>query len=64
MQHEVDGILHEILVCYYDGAIDDGDLSAFSLVFEQFHHAVADRRVALENIPQDLARLRPAIAKS
>jgi TRAP transporter TAXI family solute receptor len=64
MQHEVDGILHEILVCYDDGAIDDGDLSAFSLVFEQFHHAVADRRVALENMPQDLARLRPAIAKT
>ena len=39
MQHEVDGILREILVCYDDGAIDEGDLSAFSLVFEQFHHA-------------------------
>jgi TRAP transporter TAXI family solute receptor len=64
LQHEVDGILREILVCYDDGAIDDGDLSAFSLVFEQFHHAVADRRVALENMPQDLARLRPAIAKT
>jgi TRAP transporter TAXI family solute receptor len=58
MQHEVDDILREILVCYDDGAIDDGDLAAFNLVFEQFHHAVADRRVALENMPQDLARLR------
>jgi TRAP transporter TAXI family solute receptor len=64
MQHEVDGILHEILVCYDDGAIDEGDLSTFNLVFEQFHHAIADRRVALENMPQDLARLRPAIAKT
>jgi TRAP transporter TAXI family solute receptor len=64
MQHEVDGILRDILVCYDDGAIDEGDLSAFNLVFEQFHHAVADRRVALENMPQDLARLRPAIAKT
>jgi TRAP transporter TAXI family solute receptor len=62
MQHEVDGILREILVCYDDGAIDEGDLAAFNLVFEQFHHAVADRHVALEDvpqdIPQDLARLR------
>jgi TRAP transporter TAXI family solute receptor len=64
MQHEVDGILREVLVCYDDGAIDEGDLSAFNLVFEQFHHAVADRRVALEDMPQDLARLRPAIAKT
>src|SRR5450755_869625 len=64
MQHEVDGILHEILVCYDDGAIDEGDLSTFNLVFEQFHHAIADRRLALENMPQDLARLRPAIAKT
>jgi TRAP transporter TAXI family solute receptor len=58
MQHEVDGILREILVCYDDGAIDEGDLAAFNLVFEQFHHAVTDRRTALEDMPQDLARLR------
>jgi hypothetical protein len=64
MQHEVDGILREILVCYDDGAIDEGDLSAFNLVFEQFHHAVADRRLALEDMPQDLTRPRPAIAKT
>ena len=58
MQHEVDGILREILVCYDDGAIEEGDLAAFNLVFEQFHHAVADRRAVLEDMPQDLARLR------
>jgi TRAP transporter TAXI family solute receptor len=58
MQHEVDSILREVLVCFDDGAIDEGDLSAFNLVFEQFHHAVADRRLALEDMPQDLARLR------
>jgi TRAP transporter TAXI family solute receptor len=58
MQHEVDGILREILICYDDGAIDEGDLAAFNLVFEQFHHAVADRRVVLEDRPQDMARLR------
>jgi TRAP transporter TAXI family solute receptor len=58
MQHEVDSILREVLVCFDDGAIDEGDLSAFNLVFEQFHHAVADRRLALEDMPQDMARLR------
>jgi hypothetical protein len=58
MQHEVDGILREILVCYDDGAIDEGDLAAFNLVFEQFRHAVSDRRSVLEDMPQDLARLR------
>jgi TRAP transporter TAXI family solute receptor len=58
MQHEVDGILREILVCYDDGAIDEGDLAAFNLVFEQLHHAVTDRRAALEDMPQDMARLR------
>jgi TRAP transporter TAXI family solute receptor len=58
MQHEVDSILREVLVCFDDGTIDEGDLSAFNLVFEQFHHAVADRRLALEDMPQDLARLR------
>jgi TRAP transporter TAXI family solute receptor len=58
MQHEVDSILREVLICFDDGAIDEGDLTAFNLVFEQFHHAVADRRRALEDMPQDLARLR------
>jgi TRAP transporter TAXI family solute receptor len=58
MQREVDGFLREILVCYDDGAIDEGDLAAFNLVFEQFHHAIADRRRALEEMPQDMARLR------
>jgi TRAP transporter TAXI family solute receptor len=58
MQHEVDSILREVLVCFDDGAIDEGDLTAFNLVFEQFHHAVADRRIALEDMPQDLTRLR------
>ncbi len=30
------------------GALEAGDLSAFNLVLEQFHHAVVDRRVALD----------------
>jgi TRAP transporter TAXI family solute receptor len=47
MQHEVDGILRETLDSYDDGAIEEGDLSAFGLVLEQFHRAVIDRRVAI-----------------
>ncbi len=47
MQSEVDGLLREALESYDDGAIDEGDLSAIGLVLEQFHHAVADRRMAM-----------------
>ncbi len=58
MQHEVDGILRETLGCYDDGAIEEGDLSAFGLVLEQFHHAVVDRRVAIAAAEPDLPRMR------
>jgi TRAP transporter TAXI family solute receptor len=58
MQREVDRILREALNSYDDGALEEGDLSAFSLAFEQFHHAVVDRRTVLDNMPPDLARLR------
>jgi TRAP transporter TAXI family solute receptor len=58
MQREVDRILREALNSYDDGALEEGDLSAFSLAFEQFHHAVVDRRAVLDNMPPDLARLR------
>ena len=47
MQHEVDGILRDALNGYDDGALEEGDLSAFGLALEQFHHAVVDRRVAI-----------------
>jgi TRAP transporter TAXI family solute receptor len=58
MQHEVDGILRETLDSYDDGAIEEGDLSAFGLVMEQFHHAVVDRRVAIAAAAPDLPRMR------
>jgi TRAP transporter TAXI family solute receptor len=58
MQYEVDGILRETLDCYDDGAIDEGDLSAISLVLGQFHHAIADRRVAIGAASPDLPRMR------
>jgi TRAP transporter TAXI family solute receptor len=58
MQHEVDGILRETLDSYDDGAIEEGDLSAFGLVMEQFHHAVADRRSVIAASAPDLPRMR------
>ena len=58
MQREVDDILRETLECYDDGAIEEGDLSAFSLVLEQFHHAVADRRAVIDVTAPDLPRMR------
>jgi TRAP transporter TAXI family solute receptor len=58
MQREVDDILRETLECYDDGAIEEGDLSAFGLLLEQFHHAVADRRIAIGVTAPDLQRVR------
>jgi hypothetical protein len=58
MQREADGILREALDCYEDGAIEEGDLSAIGLALEQFHHAVADRRVTMGLSAPDLPRLR------
>jgi TRAP transporter TAXI family solute receptor len=58
MQHEVDGTLRETLQSYDDGAIEEGDLSAFGLVLEQFHRAVIDRRMAIAAAEPDLPRMR------
>jgi TRAP transporter TAXI family solute receptor len=58
MQRDVDEVLRETLECYDDGAIEEGDLSAFGLVLEQFHHAVADRRLAIGAAAPDVPRLR------
>jgi len=58
MQAEADGILREALDCYDDGAIEEGDLSVIGLALEQFHHAVADRRVTVGVSAPDLPRRR------
>jgi TRAP transporter TAXI family solute receptor len=58
MQAEADDILRETLDCYDDGAIEEADLAAYSLVLGQFHHAVADRRAAISGTPVNLARAR------
>src|SRR3981081_2567603 len=58
MECEVDRVLRETLEAYDDGAIEEEDLSAFSLVLEQFHHAVADGRAAMGVSAPDLPRIR------
>src|ERR1700722_14985542 len=61
LQKEADDFLRETLDCYEDGAIDEGDLSAYSLVLEQFHHAVTERRAVIGVKPAaatDLSRIR------
>jgi len=57
LQREADDILRETLNSYDDGAIEEGDLSAYSLVLEQFHHAVVDRRAAIGTTATDLPRM-------
>jgi TRAP transporter TAXI family solute receptor len=56
MQAEADSILRDTLHCYADGAIDEGALTAFNIALQQFHHAVADRKALLLNMPQNLQR--------
>ncbi len=58
LQREADDILRETLACYDDGAIEEGDLTAYGLVLEQFHHAVVDRRAAIGAPSADLPRMR------
>lgn len=57
MQAEADQILRDTLNSYEDGIIEDGALTAFQIALEQFHNAVADRRLVLPD--PALAPLRP-----
>lgn len=47
LRQEADDLLHETLQCYDDGAIDAGDLAAFSLILGQFNAALTERRLEL-----------------
>ncbi|HVX76074.1 MAG TPA: TAXI family TRAP transporter solute-binding subunit [Bradyrhizobium sp.] len=49
MQCEVDNVIRETLNAFDDGAIEEGDLTAFNLALEQFHRSVADRYGALDH---------------
>ena len=56
MQREVDAIINETLECYDDGAIEEEELVAFSLVLELFNHAVVERRTVLHVVTLEPAR--------
>ncbi len=56
MQAEADEILRDTLRCFDDGAIEEGALTAFDMVLDQFHTAVADRKAVLLSLPQNLQR--------
>jgi TRAP-type uncharacterized transport system substrate-binding protein len=57
LQREADDILRETLECYDDGAIEEGDLTAYGLVLDQFHNAIVDRRAAIGGMA-NLPRMR------
>ena len=56
MQAEADAILRETLTGFEQGAFDLGSLAAFHIALEQFHNAVADRKMLLASLPQHLQR--------
>jgi TRAP transporter TAXI family solute receptor len=58
LQAETDDILRETLECYDDGAIEEADLAAYSLVLHQFHHVVVERRAALGEPMANPPRMR------
>ncbi len=58
MQGAADNMLREALDCYDAGTIEDSDLSVIGLALEQFHHAVADRRIVLGTGEAGKARMR------
>jgi TRAP transporter TAXI family solute receptor len=56
MQAEADDILRDTLHCFEHGAVEEGALTSFNIALEQFHHAVADRKALLMNMPLNLQR--------
>jgi TRAP transporter TAXI family solute receptor len=56
MQAEADDILRDTLQCFDRGAIQESALTSFNIALSQFHHAVADRKALLTNIPHNLQR--------
>jgi TRAP transporter TAXI family solute receptor len=56
LQSEADTILRDTLHCYEDGAIQEGALTAFNIVLEQLHRAIADRKLLLASTSQNLQR--------
>ena len=61
MQAEADDILRQTLLCFEQGTIQQGALTAFNIALDQFHKAVADRKALLTNMPQSLQRAGTAL---
>ena len=61
MQAEADDILRDTLQCFEHGAIEEGALTSFNIALTQFHHAVADRKALVMNIPHNLQRAGAAL---
>ena len=61
MQAEADDILRDTLQGFEHGAIEEAALTSFNIALGQFHHAVADRKALLMNLPQNLQRAGAAL---
>jgi len=61
MQAEADDILRDTLNGFEHGGIEEGALTSFNIALGQFHHAVADRKALLMNLPQSLQRAGAAL---
>ena len=53
MRLDVDDIVSDTLHCYEDGAIDEGDLSVFSMMLARFQQTASDTRLELLLAPKD-----------
>ncbi len=58
LQQEADAFLRETLQCYDDGAIEQADLAAYSLVLNQLQNAVVDRRAVIGGTAAHAPRMR------
>jgi TRAP transporter TAXI family solute receptor len=56
MQAEADNILRDTLHSFEHAAGEDGTLTAFNIALMQFHNAVADRKMLLMSMSQNLQR--------
>ncbi len=56
LQIEADDIMRDTLNCFEHGTIEEGTLTAFNIALEQFHNAVADRKLLLMSMPPSPAR--------
>jgi len=61
LQCQADNILRDTLRSFEQGAIEEGALTSFNIALEQFHRAVADRKVLIISGPQNLQRAGTAL---